>query len=238
MRSGSCSPNMPANGPSVPGGSARVPSRAWRISFPSCSSTRSESHILGTCQSIPAPINDAISFAVSTTESGPALVRRLPTFFCPEAVADGVGAPTAVSATGGSAVDRPNQCATVAMIGARNHHASASAPTKATAQPSLKTPLRQPLMVFDLIHRTILVECALHQVHLGDRHRFIEFRAGENLLESLEVAWLGGARRASQSHVRPERPRFSREAEGCEHLLDAMLQQFESRILCHSGPQH
>ncbi len=162
MRSGSCSPNIPANGPSVPGGRARVSRRACRISFPSWSSTRSESYILRTLQSIPPPINEAISFGVRTTESGPALVRRFPTLAFPDAVADGVGAPTPVSATDGNAVGRPNQRANVCMIGSRNHHAKTSAPSTATAQPSLKTPLRQPFMVFDLIHRACWLERALH----------------------------------------------------------------------------
>src|SRR5437016_7228380 len=156
---------MPANGPSVPGGRARVSRRACRTSFPSWSSTRSESYIFRTFQSIPAPIREAISFGVSTTESGPALVRRLPTLAWPEAVAFGVGAPTAVSATDGNAVERPNQRAPVRMIGSRNHQISASTPMMAIAQPSLSAPLRQPFMVSDLIHRAILLECALHQVH-------------------------------------------------------------------------
>src|SRR5882672_11157101 len=170
---------MPANGPSAPGGSARVSRRACRTNFPSWSSTRRESYIFRTFQSIPAPIREAISFGVSTTESGPALVRRFPTLAWPEAVAFGVGAPTAVSATGGSAVERPNQLAKVCMIGWRNHQAPASAPITRMAQPSLKTPLRQPSMVFHLIHRPIRFEGALHQVHLGDRDGCVEVRSRE-----------------------------------------------------------
>src|SRR2546426_4255809 len=112
---------MPANGPSVPGGSARVSRRACRISLPSWSSTRSESYVFRTFQSIPAPIREAISFGVSTTESGPALVRRLPTLAWPEAVAFGVGAPTAVSATGGRAVGRPDQLAKGGLVGWGKH---------------------------------------------------------------------------------------------------------------------
>src|SRR2546422_3120782 len=147
---------MPANGPSVPGGSARVSRRACRISLPSWSSTRSESYILRTFQSIPAPIREAISFGVSTTESGPALVRRLPTLAWPEAVAFGVGAPTAVSATGGRAVERPNQLAKVCMIGSRNHHAHASTPITRIAQPSFKAPLRQPSMSLELDRKSVV----------------------------------------------------------------------------------
>src|SRR6266496_4324979 len=91
IRSGSCVPNMPANGPSVPGGSARVSSRAWSTSVSSCSSTRSESYILRTFQSMPPPISDAISFGVRTTESGPAEVRRLPTLAFPRGHSLGCG---------------------------------------------------------------------------------------------------------------------------------------------------
>src|SRR5213593_971052 len=179
---------MPANGPRVPGGSARVSRRAWRINFPSCSSTRSESYIFRTFQSMPAPTSDAISLGVSTTESGPAAVRRLPTFACPEATALGVGAPTAVSETGGSAVDRPNQRANVWMMGSRNHHASASTPMIAMAQPSLSAPLRQPSMIPDLIHRAILLECALHQIHLGHCDRLVEIQRREDFFQTREVA--------------------------------------------------
>src|SRR5712671_3027468 len=189
IRSGSCAPNIPANGPSVPGGRARVSSRACRMRVPSCSSTRSESYILRTFQSMPAPMSDATSLGVSTTESGPALVRRFPTLAWPDAVAFCVGAPTAVSATGGSAVERPNQLAKVCMIGSRNHHAHASTPMRSTAQPSLKAPLRQPFMVFDLIHRACAtwLERALHQVHLVDGDGFVEIRSCQNRFESREI---------------------------------------------------
>src|SRR5256714_8574276 len=199
---------MPANGPSVPGGSARVSRRACRMSFPSWSSTRSESYILRTFQSIPAPISDATSLGVSTTESGPALVRRFPTLAWPDAVAFGVGAPTAVSPTGGNAVERPNQLAKACRIGSRNHHAHASTPITRTAQPSLKTPLRQPFMVFDLIHRAIALERALHQVHLTDGDCFVEVRTHENLFESFEIAWPRIAGGTPQRDVRPKRRRF------------------------------
>src|SRR5207302_10296730 len=198
IRNGSCAPNIPANGPSVPGGSARVSRRACRMSSPSWSSTRSESYILRTFQSIPAPIREAISFGVSTTESGPALVRRLPTLAWPEAVAFGVGAPTAVSATDGNAVERPNQRAPVRMIGSRNHQISASTPMMAIAQPSLSAPLRQPFMVSDLIHRAILLECALHQVHVRYGDGRVEVGTRENLFESREVSRPVIARRAPQ----------------------------------------
>src|SRR5437762_11505146 len=87
------------------------------ISRPSCSSTRNESYILRTFQSIPEPMSEATSFGVSTTESGPAAVLSLPTLVCPDLVAACVGAPTDVSAVDGSAWERPNQCATVLMIG-------------------------------------------------------------------------------------------------------------------------
>src|SRR5262249_52850746 len=181
MRRGSCSPNMPANGPSVPGGSARVSRRAWSTSVSSCNSTRSESYVLRTFQSMPAPMSDAISLGVRTMESGPALVRSVPTFFWPDATADGVGAPTAVSATGGSAVERPNQWAKVLMMGARNHHANASAPITTIAQPSLSAPLRQPSMVFHLIHRTLRGQGTQHEVDVLDGHGLVEIGTGQDL---------------------------------------------------------
>src|SRR5258705_5362282 len=229
---------MPANGPSVPGGSARVSRRACKISFPSWSSTRSESYIFRTFQSIPAPIREAISFGVSITESGPALVRRLPTLAWPEAVAFGVGAPTDVSATGGSAVEPPNQLAKACMIGSRNHHAPASLAVTTIAQPSLKTALRQPSMVFHLIHRPIRFEGALHQVHPGDGACLVEIRSRENLFEACEVARPRIARSASQRHVRPKRARFGRKAERPERLLHTMLQKLEPRIGRDTRPQY
>src|SRR5882762_456290 len=237
MRSGSCSPNIPANGPSVPGGRARVSRRACRMSFPSWSSTRSESYILRTFQSIPAPINDATSLGVSTTESGPALIRRFPTLAWPDAVAFGVGAPTAVSATGGNAVERPNQCANVDMIGARNQYTRTSAPITRIAHPSLKTPLRQPSMRSDLIHRAMGLERTLHQVDLRHGDRCIEIRARENLFESLEIARPRIARGSAQRYMRPKRPRLRWKAERREGLLDGMLQQLESGFGRHPRPQ-
>src|SRR5258706_4960639 len=238
IRSGSCAPNMPANGPSVPGGSAGVSSRAWSTSVSSCSSTRSEAYILRRFQSIPPPISDAISFGVRTTESGPAEVRRLLTLAFPEATAVGVGAPTAVSATGGRAVERPNQCAPVCMIGSRNHHTSASAPITRIAHPSLMTPLRQPAMASDRIHRAIGLERTLHQVDLRHGDRRIEIGACEHLFESLEIARSRIARGAPQGHVRPKRPRFRGKAQRRERLLDTTLQQLEARIRCHARPHH
>src|SRR5689334_3423496 len=240
IRSGSCSPNMPANGPSVPGGSARVSSRAWSTSVSSCSSTRSESYIFRTFQSMPPPISDAISFGVSTTESGPVAVRRFPTLAFPDATALGVGAPTAVSATGGRAVERPNQRAPVCMIGSRNHHTSASAPITTIAHPSFKRPLRQPSMRSDLIHRAPAsgLERALHEVDLRHGDRCIEVRACQYLFESLEIARARIAHGAPQGHVRPKRPRFRGKAKRRERLLHTMLQQLEAWIGRHTRPQH
>src|SRR3989442_1479432 len=228
---------MPANGPSVPGGRARVSRRACRISLSSWSSTRSESYILRTFQSMPAPINEAISFGVSSTESGTVVVRRFPTFAFPDAVADAVGAPPAVSATEGSAVERPNQRAAVCMIGSRNHQTSASAPMMTIAQPSLSAPLRQPFMVSDLIHRAILLECALHQVHFGHGDGRVEVGARKNLVESLEVSRPCIARRARQRDMRAKRTRFGRKPERSEGLLDFVLEQLETRLRRYACPQ-
>src|SRR3989454_319209 len=236
--SGSRGPNMPANGPSVPGGRARVSRRACRTSVPSCNSTRSESYILRTLQSMPEPISDATSFGVKMTESGPAFVSSLPTFSFPDAVARGVGAPTAVSATDGSAVERPNQCANVCMIGARNHHTSASAQMSTAAQPSRTIPLRQPFMVFHLIHRggALWLERAFHQIDVRNRNGLREINRVEQLLEPVEIARSRIALRSTQGHVRPKGARLGRKAQRGERLLHAMLQQLERRIRGHAGP--
>src|SRR5439155_16159097 len=74
MRSGSWGLRKPAMGPSASGGITRVSSRQWTANDPSISSTRSESKLLRTDQSIELPIMDATSLADSTTESGP--IRR------------------------------------------------------------------------------------------------------------------------------------------------------------------
>src|SRR5262245_49590674 len=228
---------MPANGPSVPGGSARVSSRACRTSVSCCSSTRSESYIFRTFQSIPPPIREAISFGVRTMESGPVWVRRLVTLALLLATAVGVGAPTAVSATGGNAVDRPNQRAKVLMMGARNHHSTTSAPITTIAQPSRTTPLRQPSMMFHLVDRALGGQGALHEVHALDGDGLVEIGARENLFESLEVARPRVSRGATHGDVRPKRPRLGRKAERRERLLHAVLEQLESGLGHHARPQ-
>src|SRR5690349_22630660 len=83
----------------------RVSRRQYTASVPSSNSTRSESKLFRTDQSIPLPIIDAISLGESTTESGPALCFSRSTLVCVEDRALGVGAPTDVSATGGSLVE-------------------------------------------------------------------------------------------------------------------------------------
>src|SRR3989442_9407888 len=110
-------------GPSETGEIPRVTSRQGTGSDPSDSSTRNESKLLRTDQSIELPMSDATSLADSTTESGPVGCFRRSTLVCVLDNALGVGAPTPVSATGGSLVEcGPNRCAARRMIGSRNHH--------------------------------------------------------------------------------------------------------------------
>src|ERR1043166_6732496 len=76
MRSGSIGRSIPASGPSASGGMTRVSRRQYTARVPSSSSTRSESKLLRTDQSIPLPIIAAISLGESTTESGPSSCLR------------------------------------------------------------------------------------------------------------------------------------------------------------------
>src|SRR5213083_1875508 len=168
---------------------------------------------------MPLPIIAATSLAESTTESGALGCFSRSIFAWLLESAFGVGAPTAVSATGGSRVERgPNQRAAVCRIGSRNHQA-ASAPTRTTArQPSRTRPLRQPFTVPHVIHRTGGFERALHQIDRFDHDR---------RLEPGEIARPGLPSRPTERHMRTKRARFGGEAEWGEFLLDAMLQDFQ-----------
>src|SRR2546425_9286496 len=97
-------------------------------SDPSDSSTRNESKLLRTDQSIELPMSDATSLAESTTESGPVGCLRRSTLVCVLDRALGVGAPT-VSATGGGLGGwTPNTGAALRLIGSPNHHTPRAAP--------------------------------------------------------------------------------------------------------------
>ncbi len=185
---------------------------------------------------MPEPISEATSFGVKMTESGPAFASSLPTFSFPDAVARGVGAPTAVSATDGSAVERPNQCANVCMIGARNHHTSASAQMSTAAQPSRTIPLRQPFMVFHVIHRAVWLERAFHQIDLRNRDGLRDSNCVEQLLEPGEIARSRIALRSTQGHMRPKRARLGRKPQRAECVLHTMLQQLERGIRSDASP--
>src|SRR3989441_5134931 len=101
IRNGSIGWRTPATGPSASRGITRVSSRQYTATVPSKSSTRNESKLFRTLQSMPLPIMAATSLAESTTESG-ALGRFSRSIFVWLLdKAFGVGAPTAVSATGG-----------------------------------------------------------------------------------------------------------------------------------------
>ena len=120
MRSGSSGRTTPARTPNASRGIRRVSSRACTAIAPFRSSTRSESNVLRTVQSTPPPIRDATSLGDSTTESGPPEPAREASLALADATAAGVGAPTAVSATGGNAVPcGPSHREAVRRIGSR-----------------------------------------------------------------------------------------------------------------------
>src|SRR5947207_11194486 len=174
---------------------------------------------------MPLPIIAATSLAESRTEAGALGCFSRSIFAWLLESAFGVGAPTAVSATGGSRVERgPNQRAAVCRIGSRNHHA-ASAPTRTTArQPSRTMPLRQPFTVSHLIHRSAGFERALHQIDRLDHDRRVEPQGIERRREAGEVARAGLPTRSTERHMRTKWTRLGGEAERGEFLLDAMLQ--------------
>src|SRR2546426_12063555 len=120
----------------------------------------------------------------------------------------GVGAPTAVSVTGGSAVRRgPSQREAVRRSGSRNHQATSPAPRTSARQPSRRTPLRQPFTVPHLIHRAPRLEHTLHQVHGPDDHGLRELEAPQRCLEAGEVARPPVTTRPAQREMRAEGPR-------------------------------
>src|SRR2546425_7291766 len=167
-RSGSMGFNTGPSGPSASGGIAWVSSRQCTASAPSRSSTRNESNVLRTDQSRPLPIRAATSLGERTTESGPLGCFRRSALVWLLASDLGVGAPTAVSVTGGSAVRRgPSQREAVRRSGSRNHQATSPAPRTSARQPSRRTPLRQPFTVPHLIHRAPRLE---HTLHRSEEH--------------------------------------------------------------------
>src|SRR6266550_9109184 len=82
IRSGSRGLKNPAMGPRASGGITRVSSRQCTASDPSDSSTRNESKLLRTDQSIELPMSEATSLAESTTESGPVTCLSRSTLVC------------------------------------------------------------------------------------------------------------------------------------------------------------
>src|SRR5205814_10441925 len=90
-------------------------------------------------------MSDATSLAESTTESGPVVCFRRSTLVCVLDSALGVGAPTPVSATGGSLVEcGPNRCAARRMIGSRQHQTPRAATRANVRNASRSTTLVQP----------------------------------------------------------------------------------------------
>src|SRR5213082_2961447 len=172
---------------------------------------------------MPLPIIAATSLAESTTESGALGCFSRSIFAWLLESAFGVGAPTAVSATGGSLVEcGPNQRAPVRRIGSRNHHAASPATTTRKRVPSRTIPLKQPFTVPDLIHRASRLERALHQVHRVHERRLLEVQPGERALQAGEIAGPGLPRRTAQRQVRLERPGLRGEPERLELAVDAM----------------
>src|SRR2546422_1147078 len=223
-------------GPRASGGITRVSSRQCTASDPSDSSTRNESKLLRTDQSIELPMSEATSLAESTTECGPVGCLGRSALVCVLDRALGVGAPT-VSATGGSLVEcTPNTCAAWRMIGSRNHHA-ASAATRATARiASRNSPLRQPFTVSHVIHRTSGLERALHQIERTDERRLGELEPAERRLEAGEGSGPGVARRPPERDVGAERPRFRGKPEQREFLLYTVLQDLEPGLRRDAHP--
>src|SRR5690348_1269741 len=217
----------------------RVSRRQYTASVPSSNSTRSESKLFRTDQSIPLPIIDAISLGESTTESGPALCFSRSTLVCVEDRALGVGAPTDVSATGGSLVEwGPSQREAPRRSGSRNHQVTSATTSAAASRASRNSPLRQPFTVSDLVHRAGRLERALHQIDGRHQRGLGEIEPPERRLEPSEVARSGVARGAPQRHVRPKRSRFCGKPEWRDFLLHAMLQQLESGLGRDPGPHH
>src|SRR2546426_143222 len=228
IRSGSRGLKNPAMGPRASGGITRVSSRQCTASDPSDSSTRNESKLLRTDQSIELPMRDATSLAESTTESGPVTRLSRSTLVCVLASALGVGAPTPVSATGGSWVEcGPNTCAARRMIGSGNHQTT-SAATKATARSaSRSSPLRQPFTVSHVIHRTSGLRRALYEIERAHERCLGELEPAEGRLEAGEGDGAGVPRRATERDVGAEGPRFRGKPERREFLLHAVLQDLE-----------
>src|SRR5207249_11566449 len=221
------------------GGMTRVSRRQYTARVPSSSSTRSESKLLRTDQSIPLPIIAAISLGESTTESGPSSCLRRSTLVWLDESALGVGAPTAVSATGGSLVEwGPSQREAPRRSGSRNHHATSAATRAVAKRASRNSPLRQPFTVSHVVHRPARSERALHQVEPAHHGRLRELEPRQRGLEPREVAGSGLPPRAPQRHVRAKRPPLRGKPQRRELLLHAMLQNLESRLRRDPHPHH
>src|SRR6266704_2809093 len=127
---------------------------------------------------MPLPIIEATSLAERTTESGPLEVLSFSIFVCVLDSAFGVGAPTAVSVTGGNLVEwGPKKGAAVRKIGSRNHQAASAATSATPRKASRSNPLRQPFTVPDVVHRPAGLERALHQIERVDHHRSVVAQA-------------------------------------------------------------
>src|SRR2546425_2790445 len=245
MRSGSRSASIPAKGPRASLGSTRVSSRACTANVPSNSSTRSESKPRRTVQSIPLPMREAISFGVSTTESGPPGRASSVSLLRPLVRARGVGAPTAVSATGGSAVRRgPSQRDAAWRMGSRYHQATAPSSSSTNSPIMRKNHLTKARTPSDLVHRAAPLERAHHQVHRFYHHRLGVLESSQGLRQAVERRGrppplpTGIPSRPAQREVGPKRPPLRREAQGRERLLHPVLQQFQGRLRSYPDPHH
>src|SRR3989442_11173188 len=95
---------------------------------------------------MPLPTMAAISLGDSTTESGPAGVLRRSNLLWLEDSALGVGAPTAVSATGGGFVGGgPQPRPALFPGGAPDPPPTSPPPPTAAGQPRPRSPLKPPL---------------------------------------------------------------------------------------------
>src|SRR5690242_7638014 len=239
IRRGSYVARTCSAGPRASRGSTRVSSRASTAILASSSSTRSESNPFRTVQSIPPPMSDAISFGVSTTESGPPGTPRDASLAAAARTAPGVGAPTDVSETGGSRVEcGPRYLAAVCMIGSRYQYATAATMRMAARQPSRPMTLRQPSMPYSLVHRAALPGGALHEVDAVHGHCLVPDHLFQGLFQPLESPPGRVPPGPAQRDVRPKRTPLRRKTEGSERDLHPMLEQLERGLLQDPGPDH
>src|SRR2546425_2964151 len=133
-------------------------------------------------------MRDATSLADRTTESGPVARFSLSTLVCVLDRALGVGAPTPVSVTGGSWVERaPMTCAARRIIGSRNHHATSAATMATPSSASRANPLRRSEEHTSELQSLAYLVCRLL---LEKKKKDIPIRSEEHTSELQSLAYL------------------------------------------------